>query len=132
MRAEIESTESVGSLWIELISRFHGHYSSEIEDAPTNSPALVRATCLYAIWCDRSESSTTQEAARIEFYEDLPTFALQCTRLNRQRLIRDLVANLGTEEIAKMGVSLGAADLERFQAEARSADGDRRRRSQKR
>jgi hypothetical protein len=132
MRAEIQSAESVGGFWITLMSRFHGHYRSEIHDEPRQSPTLIRATCLYAVWCDRSESPGTQEAARIEFYEYLPSFALQCTRLNCQRLVGDLVANLGTEEIARMGVSLGPVDLDRFLAEVRRADGDRRRRSQKR
>lgn len=132
MRSEIHSSESVGRFWIELTARFKDQYRSETGDEPKEPPTVIRNTCLYAVWCERSESPDTREAAGIEFYEYLPSFALQCPRPSYQRLIRDLVANLGIEEVEKMGVSLEPAESRRFLADARQANEDRRRRSRKR
>lgn len=131
MRSEIQSAESVGGFWIELISRFEGRYSSATHDEPKERAALIRSTCLYAIWCDRSESLNTQEAARIEFYEYLPSFALGCTDVNYARLVRDLVVNMGIGEFGKMGASLKPVEREKFLADARGSDDERRRLSRK-
>jgi hypothetical protein len=132
MRAEIESAESVGRLWIELISRLHGHYSSAQHATPRESPDLFRAICLYAIWCVGSDSLETQQAAGIEFYFYLPRFALQSPDSVYRRFIRELVTNMPMAEIEKMGGSLKPSDLKRFLADVRQADEERQRRSRKR
>jgi hypothetical protein len=125
---EIEAAESVGGLWIELMARVHQHYGSGID-----SPEFIRAVCMYAIWCDRSQSQQTQEAAWIEFYEYFPKFALKwCTEPVYRKIVADLVSNIGIAEIEKMGCSLEPADLDKFMADTRQADNHRKRKSQKR
>ncbi len=133
MRAEIESAESVGRLWIELISLLHDHYKSAQEAAaPRESARLFRAICLYAIWCAGSDSLETQQAAGIEFYFYLPRFALQWPDSIYSRFMRELVASMPMAEIEKMGGSLKPSDLKRFLADVRQADDKRQRRSRKR
>ena len=86
---------------------------------------------MYAIWCDRSESQSTQEAAWIEFYEYFPEFALKCPEPVYRKIIADLVSNIGMAEVEKMGCSLDQTDHNKFLADARQADDDRKRKSQK-
>jgi hypothetical protein len=132
MRSEVESAESVGYLWIELISHFHGYYRTELSFVPKESATLTRPICLFATWCTRSESVDTQQAAWIEFYGHLPGFAMRCADPVYKRIIRDLVANIGIAEVEKMGAFLKPEDLKGFLADARQADDERRRRSGKR
>jgi len=124
MRSQIQSAESVGYFWVDLIWRLKANYA---QDEPKEPPSVVRAICLYAVWCAGSESQATREAACIEFYEYLPKFALECPATGYKRLIRDVLANFGLAEIEQMGVSLDAADLKRFLADARQAEEERRR-----
>jgi hypothetical protein len=132
MRTEIEATESIANLWVELIARLHGHYRSGIQENPNEPTEYVRAVCMYAIWCSKSESPRTQDAAFIEFYEYFPRFALQCPEPTYWKIVSDLLSNLGMAEVEKMGAILKDADRERFLADARRSDHDRTRKSRKR
>src|SRR6266849_7797744 len=107
MRPTIEAAESIGMLWIELASRFHDYYRSLDDQGGKESPELIRAICLYAIWCTRSKSSATQQAAWIEFYEYLPQYASECKPSIYKKIVEDLVANIGLAEI-EMSPALGA------------------------
>jgi hypothetical protein len=131
MRMEIEATGSIANLWVELIARLHRHYRSGIQENPTEAPEYVRAVCTYAIWCSRSESQHTQDAALVEFYEYFPKFALECPEPVYWKILADLVSNIGMAEVERMGVGLNDSDLTRFHADARQADDDRKRKSRK-
>jgi len=133
MHSEIRSAESVGTFWIELASRFHRHYDNA---SGKGSPKLIRAIYLYAIWCTRSKSPDTQQAAWIEFYENLPRFALQCEPTIYKAILRDLVANIGMDEIEKSAGTIGAymkpGQIDKFLEDARFANQERQRISRKR
>ena len=136
MHSEIQSAESVGTLWIELASRFHRHYGNASREGHDGSPKLIRAICLYAIWCTRSNSPETQQAAWIEFYENLPRFALRCEPTIYKAILKDLVANIGMDEIEKSAGTIGAymkpGQIDKFLADARLANQGRQRNSRKR
>jgi hypothetical protein len=132
MRTDIQSAESVGRLWTELILRLERHYSAHPNLATQDSPNLIRAICLYAAWCKGSDSAETREAAAINFYFELPRFALQRPASVYQRFIQELIENLPVMEIEKMGGALQPSDLKRFLADARQAEDERRQRSRKR
>jgi hypothetical protein len=136
MHSEIQSAESVGTLWIELASRFHRHYGKSSGEGRDGSPKLIRAICLYAIWCTRSDFPDTQQAAWIEFYENLPRFALQCEPTKYKAIVNDLVANIGIDEIEKSAGTIGAymkpGQIDKFLADARLANQERQRNSRKR
>jgi hypothetical protein len=131
MRREIEATESIAALWVEMIARLHSHYRSGIQENVADSSDYVRAVCMYAAWCRTAESQSTQEAALIEFYESFPKFALQCPEPVYRKILADLVSNIGMAEVEKMGLALNESDLKRFHTDARQADDDRMRRSRK-
>jgi hypothetical protein len=134
LRPEVEAAENVGSLWIELACRFQNYYSSGIE-AEEDSSKLIRAVCLYAIWCIRSDSHDTQQAALIEFYEVIPRFAISCTAFIYKRILNDLIQNLGIEEIERsagtIGGNMNPGELKKFLADVRQADYERQKRSRK-
>ena len=132
MRTDIQSAESVGRLWIELILRLERHYSAHPDVATQDSPNLLRAICLYATWCTGSDSPETREAAAINFYFELPRFALQRSASVYKRFIQDLIENLPVMEIEKMGGCLQPSDMETFLADVRQAEEERRQRSRKR
>jgi hypothetical protein len=129
------SAQSVGTLWIELASRFHHHYGNSFGEAHEDSPTLTRAICLYAIWCSRSEFHDTQQAAWIEFYENLPRFALQCHPTVYKAILNDMVASMGIEEIensaATIDAYMKAGQIEKFLADARQTNQERQRLSRK-
>jgi hypothetical protein len=129
MRTNIETAESVGRLWIELILRLERHYSAHPYGATQDSPNLLRAICLYATWCKGSDSPETRQAAAIEFYFELPRFALPASVY--KRFIQDLIANLPLMEIEQMGGGLQPSDIKRFLADVRQAEDERRQRSWK-
>jgi len=131
MRAEIQSAESIGRLWIELILRLERHYSAHPDAAIQDSPNLLRAICLYATWCKASGSPVTQEAAAINFYWELPRFALQRPASVYRQFIQELIETLPLVEMEKMGGCLQPSDMERFLADVRQAEDERRRRSRK-
>jgi len=131
MRAEVESAESVGALWIELMLRLDRLYSADSNVVAQDRANLFRAVYLYATWCMGSESPMTQEVAAIEFY-DLPRFALQRPGSVYKDFIQDLVANLPFREIETMCGCLQPVEQKRFLADVRQAEDERRRRSQKR
>ena len=132
MRTDIQSAESVGRLWIELILRLERHYSAHPYVATQDSPNLFRAICLYATWCKGSDSPETRQAAAINFDFQLPRFALQRPASVYKRFIQELTANLPLMEIEKMGGSLQPSDMKRFLADVRQAEDERRERSRKR
>lgn len=129
MRGEIQAAESVGELWIDLIARLHHNY---VDESPSESPELVRAICMYAIWCTRSESWRTREPALIEFYEYFPKFALHCPEPVYRQVVADLVSNIGLIEVEKMGATLAPADLKRFLTDAHQANDNLKKKSKKR
>lgn len=135
MHSEIQSAESVGTLWIELASRFHRCYGKASSETLEQPPTFIRAICLYAIWCTGSGCPDTQQAAWIEFYEDVPRYALQCKPTVYKAILKDLVANMGIEEIEKSAGTIGAylkpGQIERFLADARQANQERQRISRK-
>jgi hypothetical protein len=122
MGPEIETAESVGRLWIELVSRLHG----------LESPELFRAVCLYAIWCTGSDSWEAQQAAGVEFYFHLPGHARQWGDAAYRRFVKGLIANLPRAEIEKMGGGLSPEERKRFFADIQEAEEEQRRRSRKR
>src|SRR5271163_3015215 len=126
MRSEIQSSASVGYLCVELASRFGDYYRAPRLEGRSGTPKLIRAICLYAVWCTRSASVETQQAAGIEFYGGIPRAALQCTAVVYKRIVNDLVAILGIAEIER---SVGNSE---FLADAREAELVRLRRSRKR
>jgi len=132
MRTDIQSAESVGRLWIELLLRLERHYSSHPDVATQDSPNLLRAICLYATWCKGSDSPETREAAAINFYFELPRFALQRPASIYKQFIQELIANLPVREIEKMDGVLQPSDMKRFLADVRQAEDERRQRSRKR
>jgi len=132
MRMDIQSAESVGRLWIELILRLEPHYSAHPDVATQDSPNLLRAICFFATWCKASDSPETREAAAIHFYFELPRFALQRPASVYKRFIQELIASLPVMEIEKMGGALQPSDMKRFLADVRQADDERRQRSRKR
>ena len=131
MRTEVESAESVGALWIELMLHLDLLYSADSNVVAQDRANLFRAVYLYATWCRGSESPWTQEVAAIEFY-DLPRFALQRPGSVYKDFIQDLVANLPFREIETMCGCLQPVEQKRFLADVRQAEDERRRRSQKR
>ncbi len=132
MRTEIQSAESVGRLWIELILRLERRYSAHPDVTTQDSPNLLRAICLYATWCKASDSPETREAAAINFYFELPRFAIQRSASVYKLFIQELTANLPVLEIEMMGGALQPSDMKRFLADVRQAEDERRRRSRKR
>lgn len=136
LRCEVEAAKTVGFLSIELVSRFQRYYDSEIAVAQNGSTELLRSICLYAIWCTRSDSLATQEAAFIQFYEGIPRFAIQSESYRYKRIVADLSQNLGLAEIEKsagrIAIALGSDELKRFLADARQAENDRQKRLRKR
>ena len=116
IRSVVESAPSIADLWVELAVRFQRHYTEAPEEgtAPT-----IRATCLYAVWCTGSTSRAVNEAASIEFYEYLPEFALALPEGGCKQVVRDIVTNIGTGELKKMGCTLNRMDLRRFQGHFR-------------
>jgi hypothetical protein len=115
-------------LWIELILRVQAHYRSG-DDDPNE---FVRSLLLYAVWCARSESPRTREAAFIEFYYWFPKFAMEGPEPVHRRVIADLVSILGMSEIEQMGAALRPPELKKFRTDAQAAADELRRRSQKR
>ena len=136
MQPQIRSAESIGDFWIELAARFHRYYSHASGEGHYESPTLIRAICLYAIWCTKSESPDVQQAAWIEFYEGLPLFALRCEPTVYKAIVKDLVASVGIEEIEKSAGTIGTrmkpGQIEKFLADARQANQERERISRKR
>jgi len=132
LRVEIQAADSVARLWVDLIARLHSCYRSSPDETAKGSPELIRAVSMYAIWCDRSDCQCTREAAGIEFYEYFPKFALHCPQPVYRKIIADLVSNIGMPEVEKMGCSLDQTDRAKFLADARQAEDDRKRKSQKR
>jgi hypothetical protein len=135
MRSTIEAAESVGALWIELAVRFQRYYSSLDGPEQQESHELIRAICLYAIWCARSDSSTAREAAWIEFYENVPRYAFRCKADTYKKIIEDLVANVGLAEIEKFpafGAYMKPDQLKKFMGDVRQADHERQQCSRKR
>lgn len=132
LRTVIQSAESVGRLWIELILRLERHYSAYPDVATQDSPNLLRAICLYATWCKGSDSPETREAAAISFYFELPRFALQRSASVYKRFIQELTESLPVVEIEQMGGALQPSDMKRFLADVRQAEDERRRCSRKR
>ena len=135
MQAEINSADSLGGFWIELSARFRSFYSAEKISPAVASPPIIRAICLYAIWCTRSDSFAIQEPAWIEFYENLPRFALQCSSSIYKKIIDDLAANLGIAEMEKQSGAIGGymqpAVKEKFFADIRNAEHQRQQLSRK-
>src|SRR4051812_7033105 len=107
IRSTVESAPSIADLWVELAVQFQRHYTGapEAGTAPTIHPI-----CLYAAWCTGSSSQAVCEAASIEFYEYLPRFALALPEEGCKRVVRDIVANIGTAELKKMGCTLERAE----------------------
>jgi hypothetical protein len=136
MRSQIGVAESVGYLWIDLAVRFKQYYESLNESPVEESPKFIRNICLYAIWCTRSKSSATQQAAWIEFYEQLPKYASRCKPSISKKIVADLVSNIGLSEIKKHSGTFGAYmkpdQFKKFMADAREADHERQCRSRKR
>lgn len=111
LRQQVEHAESIGMLWIELHMRFCEAYR---KPETQESLEFVRRICLYAIWCSRSESQKVREPAFIEFYEQVPAYALSTEPPVRERILRDLLANLGMAEIQKMGINLTESERKKF------------------
>ena len=136
LRSEIQSSESGGSLWIELVVRFQRHYEPPNDGESKESPEFIRAICPYAIWCTRSKSFTIQEPAYIGFYEGLARFALSCKPQIYKKIIGDLIANVGLAELEKQSGNIGAYmkpdKVEKFFEDARQAENERGRRLRKR
>jgi hypothetical protein len=136
LRCEVEAAKTVGFLWIELVSRFQRCYDSEMAVAQNGSTELLRSICLYAIWCTRSDSFATQEAALIQFYEGIPRFAIQSESSRYKRIVADLIQNLGLAEIEKSAgttaIALRSDELKKFLADARQAENERQKRLRKR
>ena len=126
MRTEIQSSASVGRLWIELGLRLEGVYSADDSVATQDSPNLLRAICLYATWCKGSDSPKTREVAAIEFYLGLPQFALRSRDSVYKRFIQDLITHLPLKQIEEMGSSLQLGEMKRFLADVRQAKDERR------
>jgi len=132
MRTEIQSAESIGRLWIELMLSLERHYSVHHDATTQDSSNPLRAICLYATWCRGSDSPVTREAAAISFYWELPRFGLQRPASVYKQFIRELTETLPLMEMEKMGGCLEPSDMERFLADIRQAEDERRRRSRKR
>jgi hypothetical protein len=136
MRSEVESAQSAGVLWIELISRFREFYNPVSETQRSEPPNLIRNICMFAIWCTRVNAADVQQGAWIEFYEGVPQFAFQSRPSVYKRIIRDLVSSLGISEVEKstgtMLAHLTAEQQKKFMADLEQAEYERQRRSSKR
>jgi hypothetical protein len=135
MRPEIHSANSLGEFWIELSARFRSYYAVHDERKSAESSSIIRASCLYAIWCARSESIEVRQPALIEFYQRLPRFAVHCNPSNYKRIVDDLVSHLGIAELEKesgeIGFCLKADQKKKFMADLRQAEAERQMRSRK-
>lgn len=135
LTSEIQSSTNPASLWIELVCRFQRLYEPEINSAARTSRDFIRAICLYAVWCARSTSPEAQQAAWISFYEDVPYLAMRRKSLTYNRIVKDLVENMGIEEIERSASAIGGrlspSQLRKFLADARQTEFERSKRSQK-
>jgi hypothetical protein len=136
MRADIERAESVGMLWGELESRFNSYYRS-VSKGETEEPyQLVRAIYDYAIWCSHAKADHTFNAATSGFYEDVTSHAFRSVTSTYERIIKDLVSNLGLSEIKRMRWAFAASiephQLEKFMADCERTQRELRRASQQR
>jgi hypothetical protein len=136
MQAEIHAADSLGEFWIELSARFRSFYTAQSDSQSAQSPQFMRAICLYAIWCTRSDSVDIQGPAWIEFYENLPRFALQSNPSIYKRIVDDLVSNLGIAEMEKQSSTIGAFmtpdENKKFFTDVSVAEAERQKRSRKR
>lgn len=136
LSSEIQAAETVSSLWIELFCRLQQYYDSETDAADASSRTLIRSICLYAIWCTRSHSPKTREAAWIGFYEDVGHLAAHSKPSTYKRILKDMVENLGIEEIERSPQAFAARlrpnEFKKFLTDARHAESERLRSSQKR
>jgi hypothetical protein len=131
MRSAIQSAETVGALWVQLMARFARHYRQIAQAETGESPELMRAICLYAVWCTRSKSFAIREPAYIGFFQHMQS-VLRIKPQMRKQIISDLVANLGLAELEKqsgeIGYSMKPDEVQRFFADAREAENERQRR----
>jgi hypothetical protein len=126
LTSEIEAADSVVALWVELSAQSCSYYVRQAHTSEAPALNLIRSICLYAVWCTRSPSLDVQQAAWIEFYEELPHFAMHAKPETRRRIVKDLVENLGIEEIERtagtMGGRLTPDQLKTFLRDARQAE----------
>jgi hypothetical protein len=136
MRSEIQTAETVGAVWVTLAFRFQGSYDAEQSTDEMERRKLIRNICLYAVWCTRSKSFDAQQAAWISFYEGLPKFAIRCEPSIYKKIVRELIENLGIEEIERSAGTITAymtsAESKKFLADVRQAEQERQKRSRKR
>ncbi len=124
MRAEIRGAESIGRLWIELISpprplqiRAGGGGAQE------NLHACFGRICLYAIRCAGSGSLNMATAMNSIYLPSLRCSSqiLSATPIHAGSLFTDMPVG----EARKDGRSLKPSDLKRFLADVRQADDKR-------
>jgi hypothetical protein len=131
LRLEIQTSNTVGALWVELNSRLQSFYGNSVNDDDEHPPTLIRNICLYAVWCRDSESFKVGEAAGIDFYEQLPRFALGCKPPIYHRIIRDVVFSIGRAEVELAARTASAymkpGDIEKFLEDVKQADISRQR-----
>lgn len=138
MRPDIEKAESVGLLWVELSCRFDTYYRRITEGDVKESSQLIPAIYEYAVWCSHAQSNDTSDAATLGFYEHIGFYALGSETSIYDRIVKDLVSNLGLPEIKRLHWAFAALiephQLEKFMADcvsvARDLQGDSQKRRQ--
>jgi hypothetical protein len=104
LRSQIERTESVGMLWIELYSTFCRAHEEPVDND------LIRRFYLYAWWClKESKSTEVSDKAGMGFYEELPM-----NKLVRERMQEFLTTGQFMKAAGYICHFLGSEEFEKF------------------
>ena len=131
MRPAIEGADTLTSLWIEIVSRLQTQYDRSQESPERKHADLIRKVYKYAMWCASAEDWRTREAVEISFFESILPFAMRGGKATYDKVIADLVANIGLQEIkvrsASLSYSLTQEQKQRFLRDIQAAVNQRRR-----
>lgn len=108
MRLDIEKADSIGLLWVKLSAYYDAYYWKITQGDVNESSKLIAAIYEYAIWCSHSQSSDTFDAATLGFYEHVSSYAFCSETSIYDRIVKDLVSNLGLSEIKRMSWAFAA------------------------
>src|SRR5215475_11730271 len=89
IRQEIATAESLGTFWIELMSRYR------VEAEAAERADFRHNVYMYAAWCDASPDWKTREAAEIEFFQSIVLIARHAGRASYETVVGELVAFFG-------------------------------------
>jgi hypothetical protein len=126
-KIEIEKSESVGMLWVELSMHFRLHYGESEEEV-----SFAAAVYRYLRWCIlESRDVDTYNAACIGFAEDIARFSREQDEDTYHQIVRDLALNFDRLEVRKLApclaIPLGPERVQKFLDEIEEAQQDNER-----